>query len=375
MKILYASCRYDPLDRDAGSGVDFNFHEALQLLGNEVQIIGPFKDQPAFSDKVFKKVHRLFSRKLTAKFSETYLHSCASKVDEKARVVQPDAIVTHNLIPLVYSRSDIPVIYKSEAILYNMHEQWPTYSKFEFQHMLRWEAKALQRATLVVTASRWAEDALLHHYGIPESRIVVVPVPSSLPAAVIPTAIEEKYIDNGEIHLLAVAKNSNLKGTDIAIESTRRLRANGVKAVLRIVGQEGKGEDGIEFMGLFKKADPVQLKEYVSNYRWANLLFHPARYEAAGIVCSEAAAFGVPTITNDVGGLATTVVDGVSGFVLQRGSTAEEYIKAIEKFLENPELYARMRAETRKRYEQELNWTSAGKRILDAFIELRKPGD
>ena len=23
MKILYASCRYDPLDRDAGSGVDY----------------------------------------------------------------------------------------------------------------------------------------------------------------------------------------------------------------------------------------------------------------------------------------------------------------------------------------------------------------
>jgi len=129
MKILYASCRYDPLDRDAGSGVDYNVLEAFKQLGCELRVIGPFKDTPSLVEKLYRRVHRLFSRKLTAKFSTSYLRKCAKLVDEAAEEYRPDAIFTHNLIPLVYSRSNVPVIYKTDAMLANTHAQWPTYSK------------------------------------------------------------------------------------------------------------------------------------------------------------------------------------------------------------------------------------------------------
>jgi len=92
MKILYASCRYDPFDRDAGSGVDFNMYEAFQQNGVELVTVGPYKDRPSLLEKIYRKGHRLFSRKLTAKFSEAYLHSCARIVDETAEGVMPDAI-------------------------------------------------------------------------------------------------------------------------------------------------------------------------------------------------------------------------------------------------------------------------------------------
>ncbi len=370
MKIFYASCRYNPFDRDAGSGVDFNLYESFQKIGCELKTIGPFADHPGFYERIYRKVHRLFSRKRTAKFSEAYLHDCAQKVDQEAEEYQPDAIFTHNLIPLVYSRSSIPVIYKTDAILYNMHEQWPTYSKLEFHRMLRWEEKALKRSMLVITASNWAKQALVEHYRIPEPRILVLPIPSSLPAEVVPVALSEKNLSRDELHLLAVAKDFHLKGIDIAVETTRQLRAAGVNAMLRVVGQDGKNEDGIEFMGLYKKADPEQLKTYVSHYQWAHLLIHPARYEAAGIVCGEAASFGVPTITNAAGGLATTVKDGVSGVVLPRGSGPEQYVEVVEQFLASPEQYQRLRISTRKRFEDELNWDAAGKKIIEKFTLL-----
>jgi len=113
------------------------------------------------------------------------------------------------------------------------------------------------------------------------------------------------------------------------------------------------------------------LKGYVSHYQWAHLLIHPARYEAAGIVCSEAAAFGAPTITNAAGGLATTVKEEVSGIVLPRGSTAEKYVEAIEGFLNNPQRYARMSKTARERYFEELNWRSMAANILAAFNRLQ----
>lgn len=371
MKILYASCRYNPFDRDAGSGVDFNMYEALQQNGVELTTVGPFKDDPSALEKLYRQGHRLFSRKLTAKFSESYLHYCARTVDETAEREKPDAIFTHNLIPLVYSRSRIPVIYKTDAIFSNMHEQWPSYSRFEYHRMLGWERKALDRADLIVTVSKWAYQALVEDYHIKESKIVVMPIPSSLPAEVIPPQMEAKTISPADLHLLSVAKDFHMKGIDISIAATKLLREKGINAQLRVVGQSGENSDGVEFMGLYKKANPEMLRGYISHYHWAHLLIHPARYEAAGIVCSEAAAFGAPTITNAAGGLATTVEDGVSGIVLPRGVAPEKYATAIEGLLNEPEKYKKMSSLCRERYYKELNWRSLAANVLTSFARVQ----
>ena len=57
----------------------------------------------------------------------------------------------------------------------------------------------------------------------------------------------------------------------------------------------------------------------------AHLLLHPARFDASPIVTSEAAAFSTPTITNNSGGIATSVKHGVSGIVLARKSKPASY--------------------------------------------------
>jgi len=259
MRILYASCRYDPFDRDAGSGVDFNMYKAFPQNGVTLTAVGPFKDHPSLLEKVYRKGHRLFSRKLTAKFSEGYLHSCARIVDEAAARYQPDAIFTHNLIPLVYSGSRTPVIYKTDAILSNMHEQWPTYSRLEFLRMLEWERKALQRSALIVTVSDWARKALLEDFHISTSRIIMMPISSSLPAEVIPQE-EDKTISPNDLHLLSVGRRYHVKGIDKSIAITRMLRSKGINAQLRVVGLDGENADGVEFMGLYKKELTWRLK-------------------------------------------------------------------------------------------------------------------
>jgi len=370
MKILYASCRYDPLDRDAGSGVDYNVLEAFKQLGCELRVIGPFKDTPSLVEKLYRRVHRLFSRKLTAKFSTSYLRKCAKLVDEAAEEYRPDAIFTHNLIPLVYSRSSVPVIYKTDAMLANTHEQWPTYSKVEFRRMLGWEHKALERSTLVVTASHWSEESLVKDYRVPRARILVLPIPSSLPDEVIPEEVSKTAPTRDDLRLIAVARNPMMKGTAIVIEAVRILQSQGVNVQLRVVGQDGKATAGIEFKGLYRKTDPKQLREYVANYEWAHLLIHPSRVDSAGIVCSEAAAFGVPTITNATGGLATTVQDGTTGIVLPRGSEAGAYVQAIEALLDHPAEYLHLSRLARERYTTELNWPKAAHRILEKFHEI-----
>lgn len=99
-------------------------------------------------------------------------------------------------------------------------------------------------------------------------------------------------------------------------------------------------------------------------------MIHPARFEAAGIVPSEAAAFGVPTITNEIGGLGTTVADQVSGVVLPRLSPAEAYVQALIQYLNNPDQYQVLCKTTRERFEKELNWVEVSKKVVALCEEV-----
>lgn len=330
-----------------------------------MRIVGPFKDTPSTAESIYRKFHRLFSRKLHAKFSNAYLKRCAREVENAIEKFQPDVIFSHNLIPLVYLDTDVPIVYKTDAVLWNMHAQWPTYSRVELARMLVWERKVLGKVTRIITASRWAESALVQHYHIPPENILILPIPSSLPMELIPKTVVTKTISKKEVRLLAVAKDYHLKGIDIAVETTQKLLGMGIKTHLRVVGQEGQNSELVKYMGLYQKKDPRQMQAYLEQYQWAHFLIHPARYEAAGIVCGEAAAFGVPTITNGIGGLATTVEDGVSGVVLPRLSPAQAYIDAITYYVDHPQEYQTLSRKTRQRYLNELNWQSAGIKIMD----------
>ncbi len=189
------------------------------------------------------------------------------------------------------------------------------------------------------------------------------PCPASIPKQVIPSEIPVKEMDPFKI--LLVGRDFDRKGVDIAIETVRILNREGVPAQLKIVGLVGQSDSQVKFMGLYNKTRPEELQAYADNYRWANFLLHPARFEAAGIAPAEAAAFGVPTLTNNVGGLATTVADGVSGVVLPKHSPASEYARVCRQYAADPAAYRQLCLSTRRRYDRELNWDVLARKLYD----------
>jgi len=137
--------------------------------------------------------------------------------------------------------------------------------------------------------------------------------------------------------------------------------------------QSGRINPHVHYLGSFRKSIEEELQAYADQYRWPHFLLHPARYDAAPIVTAEAAAFGVPTLTNAVGGIASTVQDGVSGIVLPAGSPASEYVKIIQRMITTPAEYAELRRTTRQRYELELNWEAAGRKIAAILRQVMVP--
>jgi glycosyltransferase involved in cell wall biosynthesis len=113
----------------------------------------------------------------------------------------------------------------------------------------------------------------------------------------------------------------------------------------------------VPFLDKTQAADRVAL---AALYREATLFFLPTRAECAGVVFSEAAAFGLPIVSTDTGGVATAVRDGVTGRLLPLAAGGAEYARAIADLLADPVALTRMRAAARAAYESRLNWDAWG---------------
>ncbi len=373
VKVLYTACLRDPKDPDAGSGTDYELYHMLLAQGVDVDLVGPFKDNPPLVEKLFNRAQVLLSSRKPAKYSNAFLHAAAREVQKAIEQVSPQVIFSLFSAPLVYVKTRTPIVYILDSTLKGSQTEWPVFSEIAYRWMLSWEKKVVARCSRIIVFSDWSRDILIQDYGVPASKITVLPIPASVPPEVIPAAIEAEQRTFEILKLLLVGKEYERKGVDIAIRVVELLNARGIPTELRVVGQNGTDQPQVRFLGLYKKKDPEQLKGYVQNYRWAHFLIHPARFEAAGIAPGEAAAFGVPTVTNACSGLSTTVKDHVSGIVLPKHSPAEAYVQVFEYYVTHRGEYIHLCDTTRQRYEAELNYPAAGKIILKLLQAAAAP--
>jgi glycosyltransferase involved in cell wall biosynthesis len=372
LRILYATGRYSPLDHDAGSGEDFNLYQAFSRENCEIRIVGPLKDTPSLAERVYRKVHSLVSRKRFAKYSAALMKANARAIEADLMKNPADVLFSHNLSAFVKLKTDVPIVLLMDAPLLGTEKQWPLFSKLEFRRMLAWEQAVLDKCAMIITRSEWTRDILIKQNHVPAEKIVIFQAASSLPESIIPKQFDYDHLDLSTLKLLLVGRVYRLKGIDIAIEVTEKLNRLGIKTELRIVGMEGENTEYVHFMGSYQKADEKQLAAYAEQYKWAHFLLHPARYDSAPIVTAEAAAFGVPTISDAVGGIATTVKTGVSGVVLPMLSPADEYVKVFQHYVSQPQEYADLRRSTRTRYEKELNWKVVGSQVYSVLEQTAR---
>jgi D-inositol-3-phosphate glycosyltransferase len=105
-------------------------------------------------------------------------------------------------------------------------------------------------------------------------------------------------------------------------------------------------------------------------YRAASTVVVPSYNESFGLVAIEAQACGTPVVAARVGGLATAVVDGASGILLESHAPAE-YASAIEKIVSSPALLAAMR-EKAVLHSQEFGWARTAEQTLSAYDEASR---
>ncbi len=103
--------------------------------------------------------------------------------------------------------------------------------------------------------------------------------------------------------------------------------------------------------------------------RAADVVVVPSFYESFGLVAVEAMACGVPVVASRVGGLATTVQHGSTGYLI-RGHCPEPYAAAIEMLLQNPDLRKAM-GQAGREHAQTMGWERVAEKMLTLYEAAR----
>ena len=363
MRVLFITY-HDPYILDLASGSDYHYLQAVQNNGFEVKVIGPFKDPPVWPERIFSRIYQRTGKRYL-KNNLTTAWVASRSTNRAIQEWKPDILFTHYPSPLIFYNANIPCVYRTDSTFYGVSKEYPQYGRLSLGLQIWQEKQAFRHSARIITHSKWSESILFDYYKVPEDRIVVYPEPSALPAHIVPKEIDVQgwKMLKEPLRLLIVGRDYRRKGIDTGIEIAHQLNAAGIRAELTVCGAQGQADEYVRFVGPFKKSIPDQLEQYVDLYRRAHLLIHPALFDAGPIVPAEAASFGTPTITNDVGGMSTTVLDNETGIVLPRRSPAESYVKAISALVEDPERYYALCRQARDRYEKELNWAVVDKKF------------
>ncbi|NED89442.1 glycosyltransferase, partial [Streptomyces sp. SID11233] len=110
---------------------------------------------------------------------------------------------------------------------------------------------------------------------------------------------------------------------------------------------------------------PVGQEQLADWFRAASVLVMPSYSESFGLVAIEAQAAGTPVIAASVGGLPVAVRDGVTGFLV-RGHDPADYAARLARFVDAPELTARM-GEAAARHALSFGWDTAASATAEVY--------
>ncbi|HLI27736.1 MAG TPA: glycosyltransferase [Chloroflexota bacterium] len=251
------------------------------------------------------------------------------------------------------------------------------------------EQQAMLHADRVIAASAADRRQLLEHYLLSPAKISVVPGgvdldrfrPLDLAAARAALGLTARYV------LLYVGRIQRLKGIDLLLGAAARLArdypALGSELAVLIVGGRPNNDDSPEQAELRRLralacqlgiADRVQFVGAVAQeqlplyYAAADATVVPSLYESFGLVAIESMACGTPVVAARVGGLASTVRDGETGFLVPTRDPAR-YAERLAQLLSDRSLRARL-AHQARRYALRYDWAQIAEEIYGIYCGL-----
>jgi len=148
---------------------------------------------------------------------------------------------------------------------------------------------------------------------------------------------------------------------------------------LLIVGGDGEGGEVAGLRSLARELGIAEKLVFLGAvehermplfYNAADVCVVPSYYESFSLVAVEALACGTPVVASRVGGLATTIRHGETGYLIAELS-AEAFAQRIQLLLDDEELRRRMGAAARATVAK-YSWSAVVDRVLEVYRSLVK---
>ena len=247
---------------------------------------------------------------------------------------------------------------------------------------LREETRIVGAADRIVAANDVERAELLRAYGARAPRIATIPcgVDTELFAPGDQAAARRQLGLDARPVLLWVGRLAPIKGLDTLLDAVGRLHAAGTDPRLLIVGGDADDPPNghettlraqirrLRLDGAVSFVGPQPQERLPTYYAAADVTVVPSYYESFGMVALEAMACGSPVIASRVGGLVTTVRDGVTGFLVPESDVAA-LAERIAALVADPDLRWRIGREG-VRWAAQHRWPCVAEAVCREYASL-----
>lgn len=267
--------------------------------------------------------------------------------------------------------------------------------EWETERRIQAEAEVMTFADCLVAATPLERAQMVWLYGADACKIMVVPCGVDL-CLFRPVSQDEARrllgLPAGRRVVLFVGRIEPLKGIDTLLRAMALLAADGASkqedlSVIIVGGAPGAGaaqvrseldrlqrlqaELGIDHLVTFMGAQNQDTLVYY--YSAADVTVVPSHYESFGMVALEAMACGTPVIASKVGGLAFTVQDGQTGFLVP-DRDPELLAAKIRSLLDDDDLRRRLGRQA-EQWADRFGWPAIADQILGVYGQVQSTAE
>lgn len=360
----------DANDAKVWSGTPFQCTQALRT-----RFAGAHLIEDAFVDKVLSTVNRAARRLGIDLFREPVITKLIGyRTRRKIDKFKPDVIVSIGAShKLAYCDISAPIVHVSDALFDSIVSTYERYKKLSDRSRSLGrdlQIRVIERCKHLVLSSNWAREDSIKHYSIAENFISVLPFGANVRVP----PIEDLIFKDRKLELIYIGKDWAVKGGDKVIEVFKALRARAPDAKLHLIGHipgQLRSGDGIEVHGFLDPRDEAQARRQTELLAQSAFLTVLSFHEAFGLVFCEAAAFGLPAISHNVGGISTIVRNDETGLLFDTQADAKTIADRMFELWQDRERYEAMSRAARDRFDQTLNWDSWSKSIANIIESVQ----
>jgi len=375
----------DPLSETLWSAIPLNVVRTLREMGHEVEVIGNLTPSAPLIGRLKTQFYKRLKRQIyLINRDPAMIAARAQSGNERLKKTgQIDAILVTYPPDAAYIETEFPILILHDAAWVQLVDFYPgfessTLARETIQGGIQLDKKALTRCSHAIYSSHWATGRVASEYGIPASKLSV----AALGASIVNVPQREdvrRYLEgrgHGPMKLFFLGWEWYRKGGDIAVSVAAEIKALGVPVELHVAGCTPREPlpDWVKVHGPLRKDNPQQAAILRNLFESCDFFILPTRADAFGIVYGEAAAFGVPSIASNVGGV-PEAVNGEWGITLPLDSPPRAFAEWAVNLYNNRAEYERVAWLARESYETRLNWPAFCNHVVEIAAACNRPGN